>query len=183
VKLNGTTLLAGASGLSVKGLPSLFEVNGVAVGAAVSGPNLDTLTNGSNADALHTHAATAATLAPKIENSLAVAESIAVADAVYVSGTADRVGRARADDITKSYVVGVARTAQATVGSTASVVTVGPAAGVLSGATPGQPYYLQASGGIGPSTPGAGSRVVQCGIAKNATDLFVRIVDFGRKAA
>jgi hypothetical protein len=183
IKLNGTTLLVGVSGLSVKGLPSLFEVNGVAVGAAVTAPNLDTLTNGSNADALHAHAPSVATEAPKVENTLAVAESIGVADPVYQSATADRVGKARADDTTKSYVVGIARTAQATVGSTSEVVSAGPAAGLLSGATPGQPYYLQATGGIGTATPGAGSRVIQCGVAKNATDLFVRIVDFGKKAA
>ncbi len=183
LKLNGSTLLVGASGVSVKGLPSLFEINGVAVGAAVTGPNLDTLTNGSNADALHAHAATVATEAPKVENTLAVVEAVAVADPVYQSATADRVGKARADDTTKSYVVGIARTAQATVGSTSEVVTAGPAAGVLSGATPGQPYYLQATGGIGTATPGAGNRVIQCGVAKNATDLFVRIVDFGKKAA
>ncbi|MFO0677064.1 MAG: hypothetical protein U0169_11035 [Polyangiaceae bacterium] len=180
IKLTGTTLLAGASGLSVKGLPSLFEINGVSVGAGVTAPNLDTLTNGSNADALHAHAPTEA---PKVENTLAVAEAIAVADPVYQSATADRVGKARADDTTKSYVVGVARTAQATVGNTSEVVSAGPAAGVLSGATPGQPYYLQSTGGIGTTTPGAGSRVIQCGVAKNATDLFVRIVDFGKKAA
>lgn len=183
LKLNGSTLLVGASGVSVKGLPSLFEINGVAVGATVTAPNLDTLTNGSNADALHSHAATVATEAPKVENTLPVAEAVAVADPVYQSATADRVGKARADDTTKSYVVGIARTAQATVGSTSEVVTAGPAAGVLSGATPGQPYYLQATGGIGTATPGAGNRVIQCGVAKNATDLFVRIVDFGKKAA
>ena len=183
IKLNGSTLLVGALGLSVKGLPSLFEVNGVAVGATVTGPNLDTLTNGSNADALHVHAPAVASEAPKVENTLAVAEALAVADAVYQSGTADRVGKARADDVTKSYVLGVARTAQSTIGNTSEVVSAGPAAGVLSGATPGQAYYLQATGGIGTSTPGAGNRVIQCGVAKNATDLFVRIVDYGKKAA
>jgi hypothetical protein len=153
------------------------------VGAAVTAANLDTLTNGSNADALHQHAPNVATEAPKVENTLAVAEAIAVADAVYQTATNDRVGKARADDTTKSYVLGIARTAQPTVGSTAEIVSAGPAAGVLSGATPGQPYYLQATGGIGPATPGAGNRVIQCGVAKNATDLFVRIVDYGKKAA
>lgn len=59
-KLNGTTLQSSSSGLSVKGLPSLFEVNGSAVGATVTAPNLNTLTNGSNADALHVHSGSGA---------------------------------------------------------------------------------------------------------------------------
>lgn len=61
LKLNGTTLALATAGVSVLGLPSLFTVNGSAVGAAVSAANLDTLTDGSNADALHTHASAAAT--------------------------------------------------------------------------------------------------------------------------
>ena len=31
--------------------------------------------------------------------------------------------------------------------------------------------------------PGSGKRVIQVGIAMNSTDLFVRIVDYGKKAA
>lgn len=39
---------------------SRFKIDGTSVGATVTAPNLDTLTNGSNADALHTHAGLAA---------------------------------------------------------------------------------------------------------------------------
>jgi hypothetical protein len=54
---------------------------------------------------------------------------------------------------------------------------------VLSGATAGDRYYLQDGGGIGTTIPSASKRIIQVGIAINATDLFVRIVDFGKKAA
>ena len=41
----------------------------------------------------------------------------------------------------------------------------------------------QATGGIGTSLPSAGNRVIQVGKAENATDLFVDIIDYGKKAA
>ncbi len=110
-------------------------------------------------------------------------EAIALADAVFQSTVNDRVGKARADTNSKANVIGVARTAQGTVGNTAEVVSAGPAAAVLTGATAGDAYYLQAAGGIGTAVPGAGNRVIQVGVAKNTTDLFVRIVDYGKKAA
>jgi hypothetical protein len=45
------------------------------------------------------------------------------------------------------------------------------------------PYYLKDGGGLTTSLPGANKRVVQCGIAWKNTDLFVRVVDYGKKAA
>lgn len=182
-KLNGTTLQSAAGGLSVKGLPSLFEINAVAVGATVTAANLDTLTNGSNADALHVHAAVAATEAPKVENTYAVVEAVAVADPLYQSTTANQVGKARADTDAKAYAIGIARTAQAVIGNNTEMVSHGIAAGVLSGATAGQQYYLAAAGGVATSSPAAGNRVISMGFAVNATDLWVRITDFGKKAA
>lgn len=190
VDLDGTTLQLLAGGLSVLGLPQDFQINGTATHyddagvGNVSAANLDTLTAGSssNADALHTHASSPATEAPKIENTLLVGEAIAVADPVYFTGTANRIGKSDTVD-PKAYVIGVARTAQATPGSSCEVVTAGPCAGVLSGATAGDRYYLQDGGGIGTTIPGGGKRIIQVGIAINGTDLFVRIVDFGKKAA
>lgn len=182
-KLNGTTLESAAGGLSVKGLPSLFEINGVATVAGVSAANLATLVNGSNADALHVHASAAATEAPKVENTLAVVEAVAVADPVYQSSTSAQVGKADAGVNAKAYVIGIARTAQGTIGQTSEVVTDGIAAGVLTGATPGTQYYLQDGGGLGTAVPGAGKRIISMGFAHTATDLFVRITDYGKRAA
>lgn len=54
IKLSGTTLQLAAGGISVKGLPSLFEINGTAVGASVTAGNLDELVGGADTT-LHTH--------------------------------------------------------------------------------------------------------------------------------
>jgi hypothetical protein len=183
IKLNGSTLLLGASGLSVKGLPSLFEIDGVAVSANVTATNLNTLTGSSNADALHTHATGSATEAPKIEENYTTAtDATSVGDPVYVNGN-DTVGKADAAVDAKSRLLGVIRTGAGAAGATPSVVTAGPCADVLAGATANTPYYLQAGGGIGTSLPTAGSRVICVGYALNATDLFVRLVDYGKSAA
>lgn len=183
VKLNGTTLLLGASGLSVLGLPSLFEINAVAVGAAVTAANVDTLTDGSNADALHIHSTGVATEAPKLEETLTTAtDTVAVADVVYSNGN-DTVGLARADTDAKSRIRGIIRSGSGAPPQSVEVVTAGPAAATLTAATFNTPYYLQATGGIGTSVPTAGNRVVAIGYAINATDLYVRVVDYGKKAA
>lgn len=57
------TLDADSDGLKVVGVPSLFKVNGTAVGATVTAANLDTLTDTSNADALHDHTGSSVSLA------------------------------------------------------------------------------------------------------------------------
>jgi hypothetical protein len=167
----------------VKGLPPQFEINGVAVSANFTAANASTLVDGGNADALHSHVAAVATEAPKVENTLAVDEAVAVADPLYITATGSRAGKARADTDAKAKVIALARTAQSTVGNTTEAVTAGPAVSVLTGATPGAAYYLQATGGIGTALPAGGNRVIQVGVALTATDLFVRIVDYGKKAA
>jgi len=121
--------------------------------------------------------------ASRLSNSYTVNEAIAIADAVNWSSTNDRVEKSRADTDAKARVVGIAETAQGTIGQQATIVCAGPAANVLSSATAGTAYYLQATGGIGTSLPSAGNRIIQVGCAKNSTDLFVRIVDYGKKAA
>lgn len=120
--------------------------------------------------------------ASRVASDYAVNEAIAVADAVDWSTTNDRVEKSRADTDAKAKVIGIAETAQAVVGNNSTIVSHGPAT-VLAGATAGTAYYLQATGGIGTALPGGGNRIVQVGTAKNATVLFVRIVDYGKKAA
>jgi hypothetical protein len=183
VKLNGTTLQLAAAGLSVKGLSSLFEIATVAVGATVTAANLDTLTDASNADALHTHTGLTVDEAKKVENDFNVDEAVAAGDPVYWTATGDRIGKCLANDVAKSKVIGVARTAQATPGSPAPVVSDGSSAsGVLSSATPGDIYFLADAGGLSTSAPSSGNRYLQIGIAQNATDLFVQIFDYGKAA-
>ena len=177
------TLDVDADGLKVVGLPSLFKINNVAVGATVTAANLDTLTDGSNADSLHSHTASAATEAPKVENTLTSAtDTIANGDPVYVNGSAT-VGKALASTDAKARVIGVTRSGGGAAPATLEVTSVGICAGILSGATPGTPYYLQSAGGIGTGLPGAANRVIQVGFAYTATDLWVDLKDFGKKAA
>lgn len=179
------TLDVDADGLKVVGVPSLFKINDVAVSANVTAANLGTLTAGSasNADSLHTHSGIEVDEAERIENDLNVDEAVAAADPIYITSTGDRVGKARADTDTKARVIAVAKVAQSTVGQPVVNVAIGECAGILSGATPGTPYYLQATGGIGTSLPAGGNRVIAVGYAISSTDLWVQIKDFGKKAA
>jgi hypothetical protein len=121
--------------------------------------------------------------ASRLSELLTVNEAIAIADPVNWSSTNDRVEKSRADTDAKTFVIGVAETAQATPGSTSTVVRRGVAVGVLTSATAGTPYYLQDTGGIGTSLPTSGKRVIQVGTAKNASDLEVNVIDYGKKAA
>ena len=138
VKLNGTTLASGASGLSVD------------------------------------HA-------PKVEETAVTAENLAAGDPVAWYTTANQVYKSQANNDARARVIGV-NLAAVLAAATASFVANGVAAGVLVGATPGDPYYLASTGGLSTSAPGSSNRVIQVGIAKNATDLWVRIVDYGKKA-
>jgi hypothetical protein len=185
IKIDDTpnTLDVDSSGLKVVGLPSLFEVNDVAVGATVTAANLDDLTDGSNADSLHVHSAGVATYAPKIENHWTTAvDATSDGDCVYVNGN-NTVGLADSSDDDKANVIGIIRTDSGAAGSTPQVVSHGPCTGILTGATWNTAYYLQSDGSIATTLPGGGERVVQIGYALNATDLFVLIKDFAKRAA
>jgi len=173
------TLDVDADGLKVVGVPLNFKVNDVATSANVTAANLDELTGGGSTS-LHSHAGSDA--AERVERAHAVDEAVAVADPVYIS-SANRIGKALANNNAKARTIGVARTAQSTVGQNSDIVHHGLAIGILSGATPGTPYYLQAAGGIGTSLPGASNRVIQMGVAYDTDDLWVQIHDYGKKAA
>lgn len=161
-----------SSGLKVEGVPSLFKIAGVATSANVTSANLGTLTAGteSSAEGLHIHGL--------LEHAFS-ASGVAAGDPVYMSA-ADTVGKAQASDDAKRWVNGVVRSAS---GGSAQVVSFGLAKGVLSGATAGDRFYLQPSGGIAASQPAAGSgyNLIQVGVAVNATDLFVHIIDQGKR--
>lgn len=121
--------------------------------------------------------------APKVDDNYVVNGAIAVADAVNWSSTNSRIEKSDAAVDAKSRVIGVAKTAGTTAGTdSVEVVSHGPCPGVLVGATVNTPYYLQSGGGIGTALPGGGTRTIQVGKAMNATDLWVQIIDFGKKA-
>jgi hypothetical protein len=171
------TLDVGANGLKVVGLPSLFKINGTAVGANVTATNVDALVDGNPITGLHFHRDT--------KTLVAVDEAVAVGDPLVAGTTADRVQKGRADTDAKSYVLGLAETAQAVVGNNTRMVRHGVASGVLVGATVGQRFYLAATGGLSAANtpPGAGNRVILLGIAKSATDMWMNVIDYGKKAA
>jgi hypothetical protein len=123
--------------------------------------------------------------APKVEENYTANEAIAVGDPVaWAAGVADKLAKGRADTDAKARIVGIARTAATALNDTLAIVSEGVATGTLSGATAGDPYYLQDTGGVGTfASITAGKRVIRLGFAKNATDLFVDIMDLGKKAA
>lgn len=120
----------------------------------------------------------------RVENTYNTAvDATANGDPVYINGN-NTVGKGRADTDAKARIIGVIRTGAGVAGSTVEIVTVGPCAGILGGGgVANTPYYLQATGGLGTSIPAGATRVIQLGKALNANDLFVQIIDYGKKAA
>lgn len=155
-----------AKGLDSDASGLLVKVDGTTIGFTGGG-------------ALQTLAAAEAT---RVENSINVDAAVTAGDPVYLTATGARVSKADTGTDAEARVIGVARTTQASVGSPTEVVEVGYCAGVLSGATPGTPYYLATGGGLSTATPGSGKRVIQVGVAVTASDLMVRIIDYGKKA-
>ena len=176
------TLDMDADGLKVVGLPSLFKVNDTAVGATVTAPNFDTLTDGSNADSLHVHASQPATEAPKVEDTHTCNTAVTTGRAVCWSATADEIEHADNSADLTSQVIGVARVGAAPAGS-AEIVKSGLCTG-LSGFTQRTAYYLGAAGAlvVHGSVPKPG-RFIRVGFAASATALDVQMMDFGRRVA
>lgn len=172
------TLDVDADGLKVVGLPSLFLINGTAVGANVTAPNLDTLVDGvlSSADALHRHG--------KLEQAYNVDAAVTAGDPVYFSSDNEVTKADAAGGVgTGQKVIGVARTTQGSAGSATQVVRRGPCAAVLTGATAGDPYWLASGGGLTATAPTGNVDRVLVGYAINATDLDVRIQYMGKTLA
>lgn len=121
--------------------------------------------------------------AQRVENTLNTAtDTTANGDPVYINGS-NTVGKADADADAKARIVGVIRTGAGAAPASVQIVTSGKCAGVLSGATPNTPYYVASGGGLTTTPPGAGKRLIRVGLAISATDLWVDIIDYGKKAA
>jgi len=123
--------------------------------------------------------------APVLVKAMTSAEAFAIGDPVYPSATSGKVGKATADTDAKARVIGVAKEAATGADESKEIVFHGECDGAISGATPGAPYYLDTSGGTTATFGdiGAGERVIRCGFALTATVLWVKIDDFGKKAA
>lgn len=118
--------------------------------------------------------------APFLKASHATGDVLAVGDPVVFSSTANTLGKAAANSGATARVIGVSLAATSA-GGTATIVKRGTAAGVLSGANPGDPMYLGSTGGLSSSAPVSG-RIIRVGYAINSTDLEVEIADYGQRA-
>ena len=172
----------GANGLKVLGVPATFTINGAAVSANVTQTNMDILFAGaaSYADALHNH--TRVENAKTVSATYSTNEAITKGDPVYWQAN-DAIGRGDASVDAKAHVWGVAVANIANPGS--GIVT---SEGVVSGLggglwTVNDLIYLAAGGGLTNVRPAAGSRIIVMGFAKNTSDLFVDVKDYGKRAA
>lgn len=123
--------------------------------------------------------------APATVESYVASENITAGDPVTVSTTNNEVSRADAalaSEPSATNTIGVAMDT-VTTGQAVRVVTLGILAGVLTGATAGNRYYVATGGGSTTTAPVGTNRTIEIGIAKNATDLKVRVVDRGLVAA
>jgi hypothetical protein len=106
------------TGTGMIDLPALFKIANTAVGALVTAPNLDTLTNGSNADALHTHSGVSASTVAIIGTT---GEAIDAGELVAWDDAAGSPRIFKADSNGAGELVNVVGVAATTVGSAASL--------------------------------------------------------------
>lgn len=121
--------------------------------------------------------------APKVQDNTYVSNEALVAfQAVAMSTTNDRVQQARGNSDARAKVIGLNLTTAGAAGAALQVVESGVVVGAITGATAGDIYWVQAAGGIGTTLPSGGNRRIQIGIAKNATDLIVQVLDYNKAA-
>jgi hypothetical protein len=179
--VDGTTI-SKATSLNVLGVPLQFTVNGVSTTTNVTAANLNELTGG-GATTLHTHAIGSA---DRLEDELTAEETLAQGDAVEWGTTNDEIRECQASVTGRIDIIGVVEESGGISASgTGTVVKLGVAVGVISGATVGDRYYVGDSGGLvsGIGNVSAGNHVIFVGTAKNATDLDVAPQYIGKKAA
>lgn len=150
-----------------------FQIEGVAVGATVIAVNLDTLTNGSNADALHVHSGMDAA---QLVRSGLTTTGLAVGDFGYISAV-NTLTKTDADVLVSSRTIGAN---EGTVGSMTVGGIVESAKFTTIGGSPanGAPVYLapateeaSASGKLTATAPTATGKVVaEVGICTDNTN-------------
>lgn len=176
------TLDVDADGLKVVGLPTLFKINDIATGSTVTAPYLDTLTNGSDASALHYHQGGEA---HRIEDTLLNEEIIATRKVVRWGTVADKIKVADNGAAATARAIGIARVGGAADPGTSQVVKYGFCDGALNGAgVVNTPYYLGTAGAlvVFASVPRPG-RIIRMGFGINVDDIDVQIMDYGQGLA
>jgi len=184
IKLKDSTLALDGSGggLSVLGVPASWTIGGATV-TGVDAADLIDLTDGGETN-LHSHAATPATEAPVIETDwVAGPAGVNAFYPVHTTAVNNEVLNGNTDTDANCAVIGVAMTSEPS-DDPVQVESYGLVLGALSGLgfVAGDRIYLKTGGGLLNAAPAGGQRVVEMGFAKNASDLFLRIIDRGRKA-
>ncbi len=175
VTLNGTPLNSGTGGVDV--------ISDDAAAYSNISPAGNTLQDTLNAiDSL---------LGTTVTNECLVSDSftngevsaITLGQAVYLSGN-DEVKLADNDNSAADDPVGVVGEASIAASAQGKVITHGCVLGALSGATAGTKYFLDATPGALTTTApvGSGKNVVLMGFAMNATDLYLRVQNIGKRA-
>lgn len=163
------------SGLTVSGLLDMvnFRITNLADGINLTDAVTVNQLNNSLLDGLG-----------RVKRDLVVNEPISKGDPVYWTNTSDQIGKAQAGTDSKSFAIGVAETDQFTIGLTSRIIVTGIALGVLTTLSPsvGQNIYLNTSGGLSLTPPTGNNRIIRIGIAANSNDLWVHIVDYGKKS-
>ena len=179
--MSADRITVGASGIDVAGVPAQFKIAGSAVSANVTQTNVDTLVDGvaagsfNDASSLHGHNCI-------WDEHEAGTAGITANYAVRVSA-AGEVINAESDSVDGAKVIGISLDT-ASDGNSARIISHGIAPGVLTGATPNAPYYIDDTGALSATIPtGASRRIIRMGYALSATDLMVDITDLGRRAA
>lgn len=183
------TLDVDGDGLKVVGLPSLFKVNGTAVGSTVTAANLDTLTDGSSGVTLHTHTPPAEVeAADRIEDTHVNQATVTTGFAVRWGSVNNNILMADAVLAVNARAIGVARIGGAIDPGTSEVVKHGLCVGCL---TPhadtfavNSEAFLGIAGALRlfANIPKPG-RIIRMGYAANAADLDVQVMDLGRARA
>jgi hypothetical protein len=182
LQVDGATLSKGASGVSVDGVPSLWEINAVATSANVTAANLNELTGG-GVTTLHTHTITAA---ESLQAELTAQEALSLGDPIEIGTVANQYRQCRANDGTRVDCMAIViESGGISATSTGTCIRRGVAPGVIAGATTGDRYYVADAGGLvqGRAAISAGNHIVFCGAAKNATDLEFNPQYISKKAA
>jgi hypothetical protein len=155
---SGVTLSAASGGMI--DLPSQFKINTTAVSATVTAANLDDLTDGSDASALHVHADTPAVVVPFNT----AANSLAAGDVVCADpAAAKQAKKADADDLPTARVLGVVLSAGKVQLSGIAMAKFGAAPSIGAAA-----YLSGTAGELTTSVPSSGV-IAEVGIVVDST--------------
>lgn len=161
-------------GLHVVGVPAEFKLGGTAVGSTVDAANLTSLTDGSQISGLHSHE-----FSYELWN---IASDPGKGRGLYV-GSDDYATVGDSSLLANSHVIGVSGGME---GSKVKVMSSGVLPGAMAaeaGFSANERVYMGHSGQpVKFAALVSGDRVIQMGIAKNGTDMAVRVFDYGRKA-